>query len=359
MATCTLEKWAGIVVGAGLLLACGTQGPPQPPRIEKPARVADLAVTQVGRTLTLSFTLPVLAADGERLSKPLEIHILRTLASPGQKPAEVASTGQPWVALLPGDLPGYARGQKIEYPIALSEQEFTQQVGSTFAFRVRGLTRGFRHRPITGELSNQVEVGLLDVAGPVEGLEVKVAEHALEPAWTRPTRSLTGHPVANLAGYRVYKSKTGEPDSFLLLGETVAETYQDPDFAFKSAYSYKVRAVFKQDGQVAESEDSEVRKVIPLDTFPPAAPTGLTGLFTAAQVELIWTANTEPDLAGYNVCRRDNRGQALRINHELLGTPIFRDTAVGRGQKYAYWVTAVDLAGNESKPSAEVEVQTQ
>src|SRR5439155_25861266 len=37
----------------------------------------------------------------------------------------------------------------------------------------------------------------------------------------------------------------------------------------------------------------------------------------------------------------------------------FSDTASGRGQKYAYWVTAVDLAGTESKPSAEGEVQTQ
>jgi len=75
------------------------------------------------------------------------------------------------------------------------------------------------------------------------------------------------------------------------------------------------------------------------------------------QVELIWTANAEPDLAGYKVYRRDDGGPPRRISQALVSTPIFHDSSVELGHTYAYEVTAVDLAGNESRPSAEAQVQ--
>jgi len=316
-----------------------------------------LAVTQVGRTLVLSFTPPALATDGERLSKPLEIQIFRSVTPPGQKTVDALSAGQPWVTLPGSDLVRFTEGEKIEYPDDLSEDEFSRSLGSTFAFAVRGLTRGFRRRPIPGEVSKTVEAMLLDVSGPVQGLTVQPTEHALELRWQPPSRTLTGAAPTDLAGYRVYKSKTGKPESFRLLGETANAAYQDPDFRFKNTYFYKVRAVFKRDGQVAESEDSEAVRITPLDTFPPAAPTGLTGLYTVGKVELIWSANTEPDLAAYDVYRRDDGGPPHRINRALISTPIFHDSSVELGHTYAYEVTAADLAGNESRPSTEAQVQ--
>lgn len=74
-------------------------------------------------------------------------------------------------------------------------------------------------------------------------------------------------------------------------------------------------------------------------------------------MELVWTANTEPDLAGYNVYRSD--GQTVeRINKELARTPIFRDGGAPPGKTLNYHVTAVDLSGNESKASQTVDVET-
>ena len=316
-------------------------------------------MTQVGRTLRLSFTPPTVATDGERLSKPLEIQIFRSVTPPGQRTVDALGAVQPWLTLPGSDLPRFTEGEKIDYPDDHSEDEFSRSLGSTFAFAVRGLTRGFRHRPIAGELSKTVEAMLLDVSGPVEGLAVQPTEHALELRWRPPSRTVTGGAPTDLAGYRVYKSLTGKPDSFRLLGETANAPYQDPDFRFKNTYFYKVRAVFKRDGQAAESEDSEAARTTPLDTFPPAPPTGLTGLYTAGQVELIWSANTEPDLAGYNVYRRDDGGPPHRINRALASTPIFHDSSVELGHAYAYEVTAVDLGGNESRPSTEAQVQVQ
>ena len=370
----TLAPGARILVIACtcLLAACGAQGPPRPPRIEKPERVTDLAVAQVGRTLNISFTPPALATDGERLSKPVTLEIFRAQKAPGSKvetPAPM-SLGPPWKALAPDDQARYKQGEKIVVRDQLSEQEFRQSVGWTLEFAVRGATRGFRGRPIEGDLSKAVEIRLLDVSAAIQGLVGHAEEHAIVLKWTPPSQSLTGGPVANLganlAGYRVYKSATGKPDSYTAVAETKGPTYEDHDFVFDRTYYYRVRAVFRADGQTSESEDSLPFVITPHDIFPPAPPAGLTALYSSGAVELIWTASTEPDLAGYNVYRREVQAApggasaaATKLNRSLVETPIFRDSTVEPNRRYLYKVTAVDLAGNESAASAEVEVETQ
>ncbi len=355
------KPYSSILAAIGsafFLLACGAQGPPLPPRVEQPERVKDLAVVQVGRTLELGFTPPLEATDGERLSKPLEVQVFRAITPPGQKPINLPVPSDPWVTLGADNLPRSALGKKIDYPTRLSEQEFSQSVGSTFTFAVRALTRGFRRRPVEGELSKVVGITLLDVSGPVQDLEIKSTEKSLELRWTVPVQSLGNRPLSNLSGYRVYRSKTGKPDSFQSLGETDSASYSDPDFAFDRTYFYKVRAAFKQNSYAAESEDSRVVEIAPHDTFPPAVPTGLTAVYSTQVVELIWTANTEPDLAGYNVYRREKDSSPQRLNQDLLRTPIFHDVSAEPGHEYFYHVTAVDLANNESPPSPEVTVET-
>jgi len=118
-----------------------------------------------------------------------------------------------------------------------------------------------------------------------------------------------------------------------------------------------VRALFGGPGHLAMSDVSPTVKVTPRDVFPPAPPQGLSSIYSAGAVELVWTANTEPDLAGYNVYRLEDHTPRL-LNKELLRTPIYRDTTAAPGKTLTYYVTAVDLSGNESKPSANEEVET-
>ena len=73
---------------------------------------------------------------------------------------------------------------------------------------------------------------------------------------------------------------------------------------------------------------------------------------------LHWLPNTEPDLAGYNVYRREGSTPTRKVNQEIVRTPIFRDTSVAEGRQYFYRVTALDLANNESVPSEEESVET-
>jgi len=346
-----------MAAGMVLLLACGVQGPPQPPRVEVPERVTDLSVFQVGRTLEIRFTLPRQAVDGERLTRPLEIEILRAQLSAGA-PLPKSPPLALWSHLQPYQWKGYANQGVVIYPARLSEGEFKDWQAANMLLAVRTLTRGFRHRAVESEVSSLERVRLLDVSGPVENLQSRTTEKAIELSWQGPAQTLEGLEVKSLAGYRVYKSPTGKAGSFLLLGESKEPAYLDTDFEFGRAYFYQVRVLFKEGGAIAESEASQPCEVIPRDIFPPTRPTGLTALYTAGAVELVWTANSEKDLAGYYVYRHEKGERPERLNKESLRTPILRDASVQPGHLYFYQVTAVDLSNNESQPSEEVAVET-
>ena len=90
------------------------------------------------------------------------------------------------------------------------------------------------------------------------------------------------------------------------------------------------------------------------DTIPPAAPTTLMASPRPGAVQLEWTANTEPDLAGYRVYRSTGSPvvKGTPINGTLMA-PSFMDTTVTEGTTYYYAVTAVDTSNNESDLSNE------
>jgi len=73
-------------------------------------------------------------------------------------------------------------------------------------------------------------------------------------------------------------------------------------------------------------------------------------------VTLQWPANTEPDLAGYNVYRATQPGGPYtKLNPTLLTATAFADAATVDGTTYYYVVTAVDQVDNESTYSPESE----
>jgi len=345
-----------VAAAVGGLVACGVQGPPHPPRLERPARITNLSVVQVGQTLEFHFRVPQQTVEGERLTKPLEVEILRGVAPQGAGLSKLLEP-QVWMRLTRNEWLPYARGDEVFYAAHLTNEEFRTGRGQSLVLAVRTLTRGFQHRPLESDPSNLVDVPVFDVSEPVGGISFLTTEKAVEVHFPPPARMLSGEPLRGLTGYRIYRNQTGERGSFLMIGETAASPYRDTQFEFGRAYFYQVRAVFGDPAHAAMSDDSPPAKVVPRDVFPPAPPQGLTGIYAAGGVELLWTANSESDLAGYNVYRLDQPAPP-RLNQDLLRTPIFRDTHAEPGKTLTYYVTAADLAGNESQPSEKVEVET-
>ncbi len=114
-----------------------------------------------------------------------------------------------------------------------------------------------------------------------------------------------------------------------------------------------------------EGQPSDPIIVSTTDVFPPAVPRGLVAVADAAAgaIDLSWRPDSDPDLAGYYVYRRDvgTSLPAQRIpsaaasnGQAPIATPAFRDLKVERGHTYAYSISAIDQSGNESAHSSEV-----
>ena len=91
------------------------------------------------------------------------------------------------------------------------------------------------------------------------------------------------------------------------------------------------------------------------DLTPPAAPTGLFATGGFGLVNLNWTANTEPDLAGYNLYRSTTMGGPYnKVNTPVIKGTTYTDTGRTNGTPYYYILRAVDNSSNESVNSSEV-----
>jgi hypothetical protein len=351
------QRAAALALAALLAAACGVQGPPQPPRAEQPAAVRDFAAIQRGKNFVFTFTLPTLATDGERLTKPLEVEIFRVITPRGGTAPSSPPAAPPWKTFLDKDLGPQPRTPSATLPVAIPDAELGRFTDATWTFYLRTLTHGFRRRPVLSDWSNAVSEILQNVSEPLGSLQIETTEKALVLRWTPSAQGITAGTSPAPSGYSVFRSLSGKPGTFELLIETPAPIYLDPNFQFGAPYYYFVRAIFKQDSSRAESDDSPIAEITPRDTFPPRAPSGLTAVFAGGTVDLIWNANTETDLAGYNLERRGEGGDFAKLNPTLLPTPIFRDPTVEPGKKYFYRVRAVDRAGNISAPSEEVEAE--
>jgi hypothetical protein len=118
---------------------------------------------------------------------------------------------------------------------------------------------------------------------------------------------------------------------------------------------YTVRTVATRDGLPLESDASASACVVPKDTFPPSAPTGVTAVAGGGAISLIWNASTSSDVAGYLVLRAVAPATTpVPVTASPIPDTTFSDT-VPAGVRVVYAVQAVDTAGNVSALSDRIE----
>jgi len=112
---------------------------------------------------------------------------------------------------------------------------------------------------------------------------------------------------------------------------------------FERERCYTVRSLRGAAPNIVISEASTPACVRPVDTFPPAQPAQPAAVATEGAISLIWDGNTETDLGGYLVLRREVGSDTLL---QLTAAPIlearFRDATATAGTRYRYSVVAVD-----------------
>jgi chitodextrinase len=166
--------------------------------------------------------------------------------------------------------------------------------------------------------------------------------------WTAST-----DPDSAVYGYDVYRNGS-------YLGFSASARYADQTVAPGTSYNYQVLAYDPSHNASALSSGLAVTTgggtttTTTADTTPPSVPTGLaTTAISGSEVDLKWTASTDPDSAvyGYDVYR----------NGSYLGfsaTPNYADTTVAANTSYNYQVLAYDPSHNASALSGGLAVVT-
>jgi hypothetical protein len=129
-----------------------------------------------------------------------------------------------------------------------------------------------------------------------------------------------------------------------------------PSLAFGVERCFEVRPVDKVGDALVIGPASQPTCITPADKFPPTAPGNLAAIAGAGSINLIWDANTEPDVAGYLVLRAEAPSATLQpITQAPVPAATYRDETVTPGVRYVYSVVAVDRADNRSAESNRVE----
>jgi hypothetical protein len=365
--------WAGSAsLGLLVLAGCGLAANPQPPTLWLPEPVRDLTAVRIGNEIRLQWTMPKNTTDKVALKGEQKTHICWTsgaAAIPGKAPASpVPGTGLPgctsagdgmyapekpagFTAQLPADLTS-GTPRVVSYFV-----ELQNDAGKTAGPSNPGwIVTGTAPAPAM-DLSVTTQAG-----GPVLHWQ-KAAPEA--DTVLRIHRTLITRPGA--AKPSESAGTPPPPEQTLEVDLSASDPGQaiDRDAALDHVYRYTVERVLRVelDHHALEitGPSSQPFTIDAKDTFPPSVPSGLAIVADEQghALDLSWTPDTDPDIAGYVVYRRDvtaGAAGAERISGgALVVPPSFDDRSVAAGHRYAYSVSAVDRDGNESAPSAEQE----
>jgi hypothetical protein len=361
-----------------LLNGCAAPGEPMERKPPTPNPVTDLAVSQSGNDVILTFTLPHESVEKREIQQPLSVQVYRNFEAvpAANSPAAVAPTNPTLLLTIPPAMVDrYIVQGRVRFVDSLRAEDFASTGGREAVY----LVRTFVSPKKLSANSNIAALTIYPPANPIADLKAEFTRSGVTLSWTPPEKTLIGTPP-NIAFYRVYRAEMeSDPNSgvnsaaasnsenlkpkvpFARIAEPASPPYTDTQAELGKTYAYSVRSVVQHPGVQLESADSNFATITPKDIFPPSAPQDLVVVFVPAvagapaHLELSWAINPATDIAGYNIYKSEEPSRpGVRLNPELLLTPAFRDMNVVPGHTYFYTVTAVDRSGNEGPASAQV-----
>jgi hypothetical protein len=316
---------------------------PQPPSLKLPEPVTDLTAKRIGNDVDLRWTMPKRATDKVVLAGDQKVRVCRAVDTAS---CTVADT------LLVA--PGVPADCTDHLPPALASGAVRPLVYTVELENRSGRTAGPSNAAVTASGPAPPQIQDLRAQARTDGIALR---------WTPEIGSFTVRIDRKLV------QQPGTPKSELPLEQTLEFTGKDAgrvldaNAALDHTYTYTVervdRLTLKDKPIEVASAPSEPVTINARDVFPPAVPSGLQAVADAEAhaIDLSWQPDTEADLAGYMVYRREagSSGPPARISTAAQPAPSFRDTTVLPGHTYEYSVSAVDHDGNESARSAEIQ----
>jgi len=374
--------WVAAVSGLAVVLAgCGLAANPQPPTLWLPAPVKDLTAARAGDQVHLHWTMPKNTTDKVALKGDQRAHVCwasealpkpTTVGKPGKtapaaatlvvaKACRAAGDGMfppdkpaDFTAKLPAELTT-GEPRAVGFYVELQNHAEKTAGPSNAAW----VAAGAAPPGVTGLRVETRAAGVVlhwETAAPLTGMALRI-HRELEPGagTAKPVAKPdlgNGVPPPDVQVLEVDLDK-GDPGQAL-------DRDAPLDHVWKYSAERVVRLEIEKHALEIAGPASEKVMIDAKDVFPPAVPAGLAAVADAEAraVDLSWTPDTDADLAGYAVYRRDTMagGAMERISGSALVVgPSFGDVKVVAGRRYVYAVTAVDADGNESARSGEVE----
>ncbi len=363
------------VLGNAVLVSCGYPGVPIPPALELAKPVTDLRAARKGDKVFVVWTVPAKTTDRQTVRHPGVTRVCRSLQVPvadcKNPVAEIPATQFP----LPTGNSNRNRAlpPKVEanYTDILSSQIQEQDPTAAITYAVSVQNESGR----SAGLSNQVQVPSAPTLPPPDQFRAEVKKDGVLLSWECPPAVTSSNVLEHKL--RIDRREQGKQADTKVSEANLTDCAQtqpvrqlpeflDQTFEWEKRYDYRatvvtvVSAPGKSEVEV-EGDDTPSIAVFAHDIFPPAVPAGLQAVFSgvgqAPFVDLVWSPDTEADLAGYNVFRHEENEPPVKLNSGPVKAPAFRDSKVQSGKKYFYSVSAVDERSNESAKSEETSEQ--
>jgi hypothetical protein len=349
--------WAALAVGlCALLSGCGTPAAPQPPSLNLADPVADLSAVRNGGKVTLTWTMPKRNTDKTSIKAGVTTRICRREGAAG--PCGPVETD----LMFPPGKPGSFTDT---LPEALESGEARPVSYFVELRNKKGRSAG---------LSNASTVLAGEAPRPVEGLKAELRKQGVVLSWTadgenaavRLERKLLTPPATTAQQGPLAPAPEAINEKLLVDEGAVQGRAIDKTIRFGESYEYRAQRVRRVDvdgktlelaGEISAPIDVEAK-----DIFPPDVPVGLAAVAAAGEngagptIDLSWQPDTDPDLAGYVVYRREGDAGWVRISPASPAIePAFHDAQIQPGHTYRYAVSAVSRAGHESERSEEAQ----
>lgn len=342
------------LIAAFGLTGCGMPGAPQPPSLNLPQTVKDLHAARNGSQITLGWTMPRRNTDQMLLKAALPVrvclidsHELKCVPSGAVTANPAAATS--FQLQLPADL-----AQGTPRPVGYYVEVLNAKGRSAGPSNVAHVAAGQAPPPVVGLAAEPSKNGVLLHWNPAgaDATPVRLERHLLStPA--PPDKNDPLAPPAEPVELHLLVSSQPEAGRALDRSVRLNETYQ-----FRAQRVARVK-IGDETLELASAYSDPVRIQVK-DIFPPDAPTGLAAVAAAPEtgpaIDLNWQPNTEADLVGYIVYRREAQGEWARLSPaEPLTGPAFHDARALPGHTYQYAVTAINQGGHQSPRSAMAE----
>lgn len=325
-----------------------------------PQGVENFRVSQRSDSIILTWTNPVAYTDGSPLSEIREIEVW-LVEEQKQDPLKISpdepkKVPQIEAVIKRNKFPDYQITKDsldFEYSYKLTDNNFTSKILS-FAVRIKD------KKGKVSALSNFLRIEPKIVPLPPQEIQYTLYEDSIEIRWKEPSKNIDNSSPSTTKGYNIYRKEEGGRPRRLNSALIKEKKFRDNDFFFDKVYDYFVRASSTESLPFAESDNSEIVKVLAKDIFAPAAPSGLVSLTGENFITLSWDENQERDLFGYRVWRREEGQEEYTIltPEPFLGN-TYVDSTVEKNKRYYYAITAQDKNGNESEKSEVISQITQ